>query len=194
MDALTFLRGDHQSVLGMMEVLAGAPTGDGAQQSGLETMVINLVIAESQHEAIEEQLFWPAVRAALGDGKELADRAVAQEAAGKKLLQQLEKGKPGQAGYHTALAEFIAAGREHIRYEQEVVWPKLKAAVSADDLEQLGEKLEKAKKAAPTRPHPHTPSGSIAQMTMGTLASIVDRVRDMASGRAEKNPPDAPKP
>src|ERR1700760_3999976 len=35
MDALTFLRADHQSVLGMLEVLDGAPEGSGAQESGL---------------------------------------------------------------------------------------------------------------------------------------------------------------
>ncbi|WP_375487303.1 hemerythrin domain-containing protein [uncultured Mycobacterium sp.] len=194
MDALTFLRADHESVLGMMEVLYGAPTGDGARLSGLGTMVTNLVIAESQHEAVEEQLFWPAVRAALEDGDKLADRAVAQEEAGKKLLQQLEDGKPGESEYHEALAGFIKAGREHIRYEQTVVWPKFKAAVGADELEKLGNKLEQAKKAAPTRPHPHTPSGPAAQMTMGAGASVVDHLRDMASGRAADNPPEAPKP
>ena len=30
MDALTYLREDHKSVLGMLEVLDGAPTGSGA--------------------------------------------------------------------------------------------------------------------------------------------------------------------
>ncbi|BBY22138.1 hypothetical protein MSTO_23430 [Mycobacterium stomatepiae] len=54
MDALTFLRQDHKSVLGMFEVLDGAPSDAGSQVSGLKTMVTNLVIAESQHEAIEE--------------------------------------------------------------------------------------------------------------------------------------------
>jgi hemerythrin-like domain-containing protein len=79
MDALTFLRQDHKSVLGMLEVLDEAPSGSGAEISGLETMVTNLVIAESQHEAIEEQFFWPAVRDALEDGDELADEAIKQE-------------------------------------------------------------------------------------------------------------------
>ena len=84
MDALTFLRQDHKSVLGMLEVLDGAPEGNGAQLSGLETMVNNLIIAESQHEAVEEQFFWPAVRLVLDDGDALADQAIAQEDAGKK--------------------------------------------------------------------------------------------------------------
>lgn len=190
MDALKFLREDHKSVLGMLEVLDGAPTGDGAQRSGLGTMVTNLVIAESQHEAIEEQFFWPAVRDALEDGDELADEAISQEQAGKKLLQRLEDGNPGETDYHDALQEFVKVGREHIRYEQEVVWPKFEAAVSQQDREKLGDKLEAAKKVAPTRPHPDTPGNPLVQKTMGMGAALVDHVRDAASGREAHNPPD----
>ncbi|ODQ94896.1 hemerythrin domain-containing protein [Mycolicibacterium holsaticum] len=190
MDALTFLREDHKSVLGMLEVLDGAPTGEGAQRSGLATMVTNLVIAESQHEAIEQQFFWPAVRDALEDGDELADKAVDQEQAGKELLQRLEDGKPGEQDYHQALQEFVKLGREHIRYEQQVVWPKFEAAVSREDREKLGDKLEAAKKVAPTRPHPDTPANPIVQKTMGMGAAMVDHIRDAASGREAENPPD----
>lgn len=39
MDALTFLRQDRKSVLGMLEELDEAPSGSGAQVSDLETMV-----------------------------------------------------------------------------------------------------------------------------------------------------------
>jgi hypothetical protein len=70
MNALTFLRADHESVIGMLEVLDGAPLGPVPGASGLATMVTNLMIAESQREAIEEQWFWPAVRKALDDGDE----------------------------------------------------------------------------------------------------------------------------
>jgi hemerythrin-like domain-containing protein len=190
MDALTFLREDHKSVLGMLEVLDGAPSGAGAELSGLATMVTNLVIAESQHEAIEEQFFWPAVRDALEDGDELADAAIAQEQEGKRLLQRLEDGEPGDPDYQQALGEFVKAGREHISYEQDVVWPKFEAAVSKGDLEKLGEKLEAAKKIAPTRPHPGTPPNSAVQKTMGTAAAMADHVRDAATGRDAENPPD----
>jgi hemerythrin-like domain-containing protein len=193
MDALSFLRADHESVLGMLEVLDGAPTGKGAEVSGLATMVTNLVIAESQHEAIEQQLFWPAVRDALDDGDELADEAIAQEDAGKKLLQRLDDGEPGQSDYHDALADFVKAGREHIAYEQDVVWPRFAAAVSVSDLEQLGDKLEQAKSIAPTRPHPDTPSNAPVQATMGVAAAMADKVRDVVTGRAKDNPPDPPK-
>ena len=190
MDALTFLREDHKSVLGMLEVLDGAPTGSGAQASGLDTMVTNLVIAESQHEAIEEQFFWPAVRNALDDGDELADVAIAQEQEGKKLLQRLEDDEPGDPDYHEALQEFVKAAREHIAYEQDVVWPEIETALGRDELEKLGERLETAKKVAPTRPHSDTPPNSMVQKTMGTAAAIVDHARDVVTGRAGENPPD----
>jgi hemerythrin-like domain-containing protein len=190
MDALTFLRQDHKSVLGMLEVLADAPSGSGAKSSGLDTMVTNLVIAESQHEAIEEQFFWPAVREALADGGELADTAVEQEQTGKRLLQQLEGKRPGEPAYHRALSEFVKAAREHITYEQDVVWPKLEAAVSRQELEKLGVKLETAKKIAPTRPHPRTPPNPLVLKTIGMGVAILDRLRDLLSGRAAKNPPD----
>jgi hemerythrin-like domain-containing protein len=190
MDALTFLREDHKSVLGMLEVLDGAPVGAGAELSGLRTMVTNLVIAESQHEAIEEQFFWPAVREALDDGDQLADEAIAQEQDGKKMLQRLEDGEPGDPDYQQALQDFVKAGREHIMYEQDVVWPKFEAAMGTDELEKLGQKLEAAKKIAPTRPHPDTPPNPTVQKTMGTAAAMADHMRDAASGRAAENPPD----
>jgi len=190
MDALTFLRQDHKSVLGMLEVLDGAPSGDGATSSGLSTMVTNLVIAESQHEAIEEQFFWPAVREVLDDGDALADRAVEQEQEGKKLLQRLEDGVPGDPDYQEALKAFVKAGRDHIAYEQEVVWPAFEAAVSREDLMKMGEKLEAAKKVAPTRPHPDTPPSPGVLKTMGMATAMVDHVRDAVTGRAAENPPD----
>jgi hemerythrin-like domain-containing protein len=190
MDALTFLRQDHKSVLGMLEVLDEAPSGSGATMSGLETMVTNLVIAESQHEAIEEQFFWPAVRDALEDGDAVADDAINQELDGKRLLQRLADGNPGEADYHEALLEFVKVGREHIAYEQDVVFPRIAAAMSREDLEKLGEKLERAKKIAPTRPHPGTPPTPMALKTMGMGAAIVDHVRDAFTGREADNPPD----
>lgn len=188
MDAITFLRQDHQSVLGLFESLDGAPMGSGAESSGLETTVNTLIISESQHEAIEEQYFWPAVRDALGDA--LVDQALEQEQAGKKVLQRLEDGKPGEPDYHEALQEFIKLGREHIAFEQDVVWPLVEAEISREELEKIGEKLEVAKKVAPTRPHPNTPPNPAVLKTLGLGTAVLDHVRDAVTGRSDDNPPD----
>lgn len=188
MDALSFLRADHESVLGLFEILEGARPG--ADDGGLATLVANLVIAESQHEAIEEQWFWPAVRRTLDNGDVLADHAIAQEQAGKRLLQRLLDGRPGQDDYHQALAELIKAGREHIAFEQDVVWPVFAQAARRDELDRLGRRLAVAKRVAVTRPHPATPPSALVQKTMGTVVAVVDRVRDAATGRVRDYPPE----
>lgn len=120
----------------------------------------------------------------------MANKAIQQEQTGKKLLQQLENSQPGEPEYQEALQAFVKAGREHIAYEQDVVWPKFEAAVSHEELEKLGQQLRQAKKIAPTRPHPDTPPKSIVLKTIGMLTATIDHVRDALTGRAAKNPPD----
>ena len=73
-NALTFLRAEHESVLGMLEVLEGSGPGS----PGRDDMGANLVIAESRHEAIEQEILWPIVRDAVPGGDELADTAIGQ--------------------------------------------------------------------------------------------------------------------
>jgi len=62
--------------------------------------------------------------------------------------------------------------------------------VSREYREKLGEKLERAKKIAPTRPHPDTPPNPTVLRTTGMAAAIVDHVRDAFTGREADNPPD----
>ena len=157
-------------------------------------MVENVIVLESQHEAIEEQLFWPAVRKALADGDHLADQAVAQEKRGKKLLQGLNDGEPGERNFQEALAKFIKAAREHIAYEEEMVWPRFAAVADPAELDKVGSELEAAKKIAPTRPHPDTPSNAAVQKTLGAAAAMVDHAGDALSGRSADVPPDPPRP
>ncbi|BCN49375.1 hemerythrin [Prescottella equi] len=187
-NALTFLRAEHESVLGMLEVLEGSGPGS----PGRDDMVANLVVAESRHEAIEQEVFWPIVRDAVPGGDELADTAIGQEMDGEKLLDTIEHGSAGDEDYESALREFLSAAREHIEYEQKQVWPLVTEAVSASDLEDAGNRLEAARKRAPTRPHPNTPPRPAVLKTTGAMAAAVDKVRDVLSGRGRHHPPETP--
>jgi len=63
------------------------------------------------------------------------------------------------------------------------VWPALRAALTETQSLELGEKLEQAKKTAPTRPHPHTPASPSVLKAAGPAAAAADRARDAATGR-----------
>jgi hypothetical protein len=180
---------DHLEVQRMLAELETGPTwtsGATAPHLALrKKMVEELIIEESKHEAAEEMHFWPVVRERLPNGNELADHAIGQEQEGKVVLDLLDKLDASQPEFEEVLTKFIKAGREHIAYEETVVWPPLAVALSAQDAADLGSKIEQAKKSAPTRPHPGTPAKPGVLKGAGPVVSAMDRLRDAASGRGK---------
>ena len=178
---------DHEEVKGMLAELEKGPTAasgaDGDQLALRKKMAETLVIEESKHEAVEEMYFWPAVRERVPDGEQLASTATEQEQEGKEVLTKLDKADPGDAEFEQLLTTFIAAGREHISFEETQVWPLLRAELSEQEQNELGDKLEQGKKTAPTRPHPNTPPSPGVLKAAGPLAAAADRARDAATGR-----------
>lgn len=178
-DAFGVLKNDHNAVKAMLaELEVGSLTGEQRKR-----LADRLVMEESKHEAVEEMYFWPAVRERVAGGDDLAERAISQETEGKGVLDQIDKAGEDDTQLRRLIAQFATAGRAHIAYEEEQVWPRLTQVMGAADLERLGEQLEQAKKTAPTRPHPHTPPNPGTLKAAGPAAALVDRVRDAASGR-----------
>jgi hypothetical protein len=186
-DAFEFLARDHAEVKQMLTQLEigavrqGTATTD--QLAQRKKLAEQLVIEESRHEAIEEMYFWPAVRDHLPNGDELADTAISQEEEGKEILDQLDKLDAGTPEFEKLLADFTRAGREHIDYEETHVWPGLRIALTQQQADELGSKLEAAKKTAPTRPHPHVPASPGALKTTGPAAAAADKARDKITHR-----------
>ncbi|MFD2420123.1 hemerythrin domain-containing protein [Amycolatopsis pigmentata] len=187
MDALEVLREDHQQVLDMLTRLEATPTvaagTNGELLGARKKLVTEIVVAESRHEAVEERYFWPAVRGEVPGGDALAEHAVDQERAAKYLLAALEETPADHPDIDSMIERLIHEGREHIDYEQNEVWPKVREAIDKDGLDKLGTRLAEAKKTAPTRPHPDTPSAAPVQKAVGPLAALTDRIRDSIGRR-----------
>ncbi|MDQ3904724.1 MAG: hemerythrin domain-containing protein [Actinomycetota bacterium] len=185
MDALTLLREDHIEVLAMLDRLEAKGRSATPQHSAeRKRLVTELVMAESAHEAIEEQYFWPSVQHWLKDGRQLAAPALEQEQAAKRVLQELDKLDPDDPAFETLLRGIITDAREHIAYEEREVWPSVQQ-MARSELEEIGKKMAMAKKAAPTRPHPHTPPKPGALKTAGIAAAAMDKIRDTVTGRGK---------
>lgn len=123
------------------------------------------------------------VRDQVPDGDALANQAVDQEYAAKQVLDALDKADPGQSDFEAMIERVVRDGREHIRFEQDEVWPRVRACVSEQHLAEVGDKMAAAKAKAPTRPHPETPSSAGVQKTVGKAAAALDRARDAVTGR-----------
>jgi hemerythrin-like domain-containing protein len=191
MDAITFLRQDHVKVLEMLDELERFPGGEDRQATpkdyeARKHLVTELVMAESMHEAVEEQYFWPSVQHWLEEGSELARPALEQEQSAKHVLHQLEKLEPDEPKFERLVEQIIADGRAHIAYEEREVWPILQERMARSELERLGKEMASAKANAPTRPHPHTPPKPGVLKTAGLGAAALDRARDQATGRGKE--------
>jgi hemerythrin-like domain-containing protein len=50
----------------------------------------------------------------------------------KRMLAELDKLDAGDAEFEDLLAAFTGAAREHIRFEETVVWPGLRTALTTE--------------------------------------------------------------
>jgi len=187
-NAFEVLAADHEEVLRLLAELEVGPAAAAGATSGQlalrQQLVQQLVIVESKHEAVEEMYFWPVVRERLANGDSLADLAQDQEQQGKFILDRLDKvTSPEHEEFDDQIAHFIQTGRAHIAFEEETVWPALRAALTVAEAENLGRELEDGKENAPTRPHPNTPLSPGLLKVAGAVVAAADRLRDAAIGR-----------
>lgn len=188
-DVFEILRQDHEQVKAMLARLERGPnvrTGaSGAQLEERKKLAEQVIIEESKHEAVEEEYFWPAVRAQGAEGEKVATEAVKQEQEAKQLLAELDKLEPTDERFETLLIKFIADAREHITFEETQAWPVLRVRISAEEAAELGGKLTKGKDSAPTRPHPHTPPSEGVLKAAGPVVAAADKARDAVAGRGK---------
>lgn len=187
-DVIEVLRHDHEDVRRVLSGLEAGPAASTvAGNSRLrrrKAMVQQLVAIESRHEIIEERYFWPAVREHVPGGGPLADRAIAQGRDARRVLDLLLRTEPGHEDFELLLRRAIAAGRSHMEFEETQAWPQVERALSAQDRGDLGALLERAKRAAPARPHPAIPASPAVLRVTGPLAAAADRIRDALVSRS----------
>lgn len=188
-DVLSVLGWDHNQVKYLEEQLETIPGvtigGTRAQQERRQSIVDMITVRLSEHEVVEEEHFWPAVRAALPDGDALADEAIAQEQHGKDLLQELAHVGADDEHFDELVEQLVLALRTHVAFE-DTVFLKLKEAMPLEDRCELGRRIEKAKAKAPTRPHPHAPNRPPANRLAAAAAGPLDHVRDAVGHRPAK--------
>lgn len=187
-DALTLLRHQHLEVEEIfLELERLQPIALGSSESSLDRrrQLTDLVIRKLMiHSGIEEEHFYPALRRYVADGDPLVEQAIEQHAHAEQTAGYMDKMSPDNLDFDGQLRDLIAGVRAHVRFEETELFPRIEAALSRDQLVELGESLHKAMKTAPTRPHPHTPpatSGVGKLLARG--ASVADRMRDIAGGR-----------
>jgi hemerythrin-like domain-containing protein len=179
-DMVSVLVKDHQEMKEFFRELEAATTADARRD------VADRLTAEvARHSVAEEMYLYPAARKALPDGDELVEEEIEEHSEVEELLKRWEGMSGDDPEFMSTYHEIKEGLLHHIDEEEEAeLFPKLQAALSREEQEDLGAKITKAKKVAPTRPHPSAPDEPPLNKLVGVPTGIVDRIRDKMSGRS----------
>ena len=138
-DAIDLLKQDHAKVERAFKQFEKMDRQDSAACHQLvQTVCEELKV----HTTVEEEVFYPAVREAIGDEDLMNEAAVEHETA-SMLIDQLDNMGPDDPNYYatfTVLGEYV---RHHIKEEQGEMFPAAKRAKV--DLAALGERIRARK-------------------------------------------------
>lgn len=171
------ITGQHRELLALCDRLTGS---SGAERSRIAQVVVATL---SRHLSAEEQYLYPAVRKVVPDGDLLADRELAEDHQLLVTLKRLDGARPEDPAFGELAAGVTEAVRRHVDADAEELLPLLTQMVPVEDLIRVGNRVETAEEAAPTRPHPATPSRPPWNKIVDPAVAVVDKVRDVAGRR-----------
>ncbi|HEX7966109.1 MAG TPA: hemerythrin domain-containing protein [Gammaproteobacteria bacterium] len=139
-DAIELLKTDHKEATALFKKFFKARTA--AQKKDL---VGEICLALSIHMRIEEEIFYPAVKQALGkDDKELVPEARVEHSSLKKLITEVEAAEPDEE-FDARVQVMCEYTSHHVKEEETKMFPKVRD--TDVDLEALCQKLLQRKLA-----------------------------------------------
>ena len=181
-DVVELLSADHREfdrIFRELEQLLGR-TGEEVLRRKRE-LVDEVTIGLVKHSVAEETQVYPQVEKKID--KEQAEHSKHEHAEAEETMKRLERMDPDDAQFDTEMATLIREIRHHVEHEESRMFTELRASLSSDELVEMAAKVERVKKLAPTRAHPHTPNEGVVRTVAGPVASLLDHLRDAVSGR-----------
>ena len=172
-DAITTLRDDHKRVEKLFKEFEKLEKNDGSA-SKKRTVVEQIIEELSVHAAIEEQVFYPAVRK-LEDVGDVVLEGLEEHHIVKWTLSELDGMNGDEERFDAKVKVLIESVRHHVEEEESEMFPKVREAMGRKPLIELCEKMEKLRKTAPTKPHPRMPDEPPANLVAGAAAGLTDR-------------------
>jgi hemerythrin superfamily protein len=139
-DAIAMLMADHKRVKKLFAEFENIKDeASDKQKSGIVTLICQELVI---HTTLEEEIFYPAVRAAIDDGDQM-DEAVVEHAGAKDLIAQLQAAQPDDDLYDAKVTVLGEQIDHHVTEEEGSMFPK--AWGSGVDTAQLGAQMQARK-------------------------------------------------
>ena len=177
-DVVDVLTTDHHEVLDLLQQIKSS--SDPEQRRDLADTVISELV---RHSVAEEMYVYPAMRKHLPDGEGAVEHDISEHKEIEKTLKKLEGVSADDAEFTQLLEELENVLRDHVQDEEVQQFPGLRAQVPREELVEMAQKVEAAKKVAPTRAHPLAPNNPVFHKLVGPGVGLVDRLRDRLTNR-----------
>ena len=177
-DVVDILTTDHREMLELLGRIEGTP--DAGQRRDLADTVIAEVM---RHAVAEEMYVYPAIKEHMPNGAEVVEHDKQEHDEIVQVMKRMEDVDAAEPTFMELVRQLEAQLRHHANDEESEQFPKLRAHIPGEKLVDLGDKVQKAKKLAPTRPHPHAPHSALFHKTVGPGVGMVDRLLDKLTGR-----------
>ena len=139
-DAVDLLIKDHENVKAMFEQYEAL--GDRALASK-KKLAAQICLELTKHATAEEEIFYPAVRAANKANDDMVDEAVVEHGSAKELIAQILAMEPDEALYDAKVKVLSEQIEHHVEEEETEMFPT--ARKSKLDLVELGAAIERRK-------------------------------------------------
>jgi hemerythrin superfamily protein len=159
-DAITLLKADHKAVAKLFREYKAA------QKAGRRdrTKIVGKIIEElSMHAAVEEQVFYPAVRAEVPALEDDILESLEEHHVMKWTLAELAATNLDDERYDAKVTVLIEEVRHHVEEEEQDWFPEVREALGRARLRELGDELAAAKKKAPRAPEPERVVGRLSR-------------------------------
>lgn len=124
-DAIEMLIADHKKVLGMFRQYGRLEGGNATLEK--DDLVSNICLELTVHTMIEEEIFYPAVRAAI-HADILMNEALVEHAGAAELIDQLQEMEPDDELYDAKVTVLGEEVEHHVRREEKEIFTKVKKA------------------------------------------------------------------
>ena len=139
MNAIEMLKQQHREVDDLFEEFEGAGVGAKKTKSKI---CMQIADALAVHAELEEQIFYPEAKQASNKVEDLLREAVEEHLSVKRLLADIMAAGLDDPQLDAKVSVLKEQVQHHVEEEEKELFPKVKKACSAEQLEDMGRRME----------------------------------------------------
>ena len=150
MDALALLTADHNRVRGLFARFQTAEEEKETEE--MMELAAKIIVELEVHTTIEEEIFYPEIKGASEEIKDVVDEGVEEHHVAKTLIEEVKGLTPDDDAWAAKMKVLIESVEHHAEEEEQEMFPQVRKVLDKAALEDLGVRLEgrKAQLGAPT--------------------------------------------